>query len=90
MTDIASYKTFVPVTDAHAVSTCEVAVTFADGRTGVIDLTGIIGDGPWRRLADPSFFSRAHAAFDTIVWDDDVDVAPEYVYEHTMFDPAWP
>lgn len=80
MTELRDYKTFIPVSKASAVNNREIDVLFANGTRSRIDLSDIIGSGPWKRLANPAFFSRAHAAYDTIVWTDDVDIAPEDVW----------
>ena len=80
MTAISAYKTFVPVAEARAVSDHEVEVRFADGTAACVDFSDLMDQRPWLRLADPSFFKLAHAAFDTVVWTDDIDVAPEEVW----------
>ena len=80
MTALSSYKTFVPVAEARAVSDHEVEVHFADGTVSRVDFSDLMSQRPWQRLADPSFFNLAHAAFDTVIWTDDVDVAPEEVW----------
>lgn len=82
MTELGQYKTFLPTIKAIARGDSSVEVTFADGSQGVLDLADLIGRGPWKKLRDPEFFKLAHAAYDTVVWTDDVDLAPEYVWEH--------
>lgn len=84
MTSLDLYKTFVPVRTARAVNNHEVDVVFADGTAARVDFSDIIGEGPWARLADPAFFSLAHAAYDTVVWPDEVDVAPEDVWDRAQ------
>ena len=86
MTELNRYRTFVPVTSAEARGAGVVRVTLADGRTGRVDFSELIGVGPWKQPADPAFFSLAHAAYDTVVWTDEVDVAPEYVFDHFVPD----
>lgn len=90
MGNVTEYRSFVPVSRAHAIDARRIAVEFSDGRTGILDLSSLVGTGPWKRLADPAFFSQATAAFDTIVWPDDIDLAPEYVYDHTVLDAQDP
>jgi hypothetical protein len=81
MTSLAAYKTYIPVKEASAFDSCRVDVLFANGERARVDFSEIIGQGPWKRLADPSFFKLAHADYDTVVWNDDVDVSPEFVWE---------
>lgn len=84
MSDLSTYKTFIPVASAQAIDNHTIKIGFADGSQGTLDLSGIIGKGPWQKLADAALFSQAHAEFDTVVWPDDIDIAPEYVYDHTI------
>ena len=81
MSALESYKSFVTVTSAEAVSNTQVGVVLANGEEALINFSYLIGKGPWKRLTNPVFFNRAHAAFDTIVWTDDIDIAPEEVWE---------
>ncbi len=81
VTDISAYKTFLPVKEATAVDSCHVDVAFIDGRSARVDFSDIIGDGPWAPLADPNFFKLAHAEYDTVIWTEDIDVSPEYVWD---------
>ncbi len=82
----ATYNSFVPVVQAQATDNKTILVRLADGRTGQIDLSPLIGKGPWRRLSDHAFFSLARTAFKTIGRADDVDLAPVFVYDHMVFD----
>ena len=81
-----NYKTFMPVTSASAVDDHTIRVIFANGQQGTVDFSPLIGNGPWTQLADPNFFRLAHAAYDTVIWTEDVDVAPEYIWEHAAFE----
>ena len=40
----------------------------------------------WKRLADPAFFRLVRVAYGTLVWPDDIDIAPEDVWEKTVRD----
>lgn len=80
MTELSKYKTFLPVVEARAVSDHEVGVRFADGSAARVDFSDLMTQRPWRKLSDPGFFKLAHAAYDTVIWTDDVDVAPEEVW----------
>ena len=84
MAALDAYKTFVPVRKAAAVDDHRVDVVFADGSRALVDFSDIIGDGPWARLADPTFFKLAHASYDTVIWTEEVDVAPEDVWERAQ------
>lgn len=82
MTELGKYKMFLPTVRATALDDSCVEVTFADGSEAVLDIAELKGQGPWKKLDDPAFFRLAHAAYDTVVWTDEVDLAPEYVWSH--------
>jgi len=62
-----------------------VHVTFNDGRAGIVDLADTILNDPrdiFRPLRDPAYFKRFKVAMDTLVWENEADLAPELLYEH--------
>jgi hypothetical protein len=66
-------------------------LTFADGVTGVIDLTDLIvgQGGVFAPLEDPAFFAQVRVNDDigTIVWPNDVDLDPEVLYSRVTGKP---
>ena len=55
---------------------------FEDGSVKDFDCKEIFTDKPFEPLQDESFFSRAHLFADTVAWSEEIDIAPEYLYEH--------
>jgi len=61
-----------------------LAVTFVDGKSGVVDLEKHLRQGPvFKRLLDVQVFKqfRINPDFGVICWGDDLDIAPETLYE---------
>ena len=61
-----------------------VAVSFADGKSGVVDLEKHLRQGPvFKRLLDVQVFQqfRINPDFGVLCWGDDLDIAPETLYE---------
>jgi len=56
-------------------------VILENGEKRVLDMKPYLDLGVFKRLRDYSCFKRARVAFDTIEWDDGVDLDPEFVYE---------
>jgi hypothetical protein len=56
-------------------------LTFADGRTGIYDARPLLEKPIYAELRNPAFFLSARVEGDTVVWSDDVDIAPEHLYE---------
>lgn len=59
-------------------------ITFADGASGVIDLTDELWGEVFAPLKDLETFKsfRVDDELSTIVWPTGADLAPEYLYQH--------
>jgi hypothetical protein len=72
------------VVSAKYVDGYRLAVTFADGKSGIVDLERIIRKVRlFRRLTDVNVFKqfRINPDFGVLCWGDDLDIAPETLYE---------
>ena len=58
-----------------------IVIEFADGKQGIYDATALLKEPMYSPLNSLDFFMKAHAEYDTVVWSDDVDIAPEHLYE---------
>ena len=76
-------KAYSNVKSAQAISDHEVRVVFDSGEEGVLDCAPFFADSFWSRLAEPAFFRLVRVEFGTLVWPDDIDIAPEDVWEKT-------
>ena len=55
---------------------------FDDGVSGVVDFTGIWLKGPvFRCIEDENIFKTATINGGTICWNNEIDIAPETIYE---------
>lgn len=52
----------------------------------MFDCKPLLSDPFWNRLSDPAFFRLVRVAYGTLVWPDDIDIAPEDVWEKTVRD----
>jgi hypothetical protein len=71
--------------DAKPLGGYVVSVRFEDGTAADVDLSYLTEyGGVFEPLKDPAYFARlrADAEAGTIVWPNDVDVAPETLYGH--------
>ena len=68
------------VKDVVAGEEYTLAITFENGKSGVLDMKPILDFGVFRRIKDVEAFRRVRVAFDTVEWDCGVDLDPEYVY----------
>lgn len=59
-----------------------LSLKFADGSRKKFDMRPIINKGKvFKPLEDISFFMQAHEGGSGVVWDDQIDIAPETLYE---------
>ena len=58
-------------------------LTFADGKIGIFDAAPLLTCKVYEPLKSPAFFKKARIEGDSVVWDDDTDIAPELLYEQS-------
>ena len=56
-------------------------ITFENGEKRVYDARPLLGKRICEKLKDINFFMKARASYGTVVWNDEIDVAPEHLYE---------
>ncbi len=56
-------------------------LTFADGTKKVYNARPLLEKAIYSPLKDLAVFLCAKAEYDTVVWNDDIDIAPEHLYE---------
>jgi hypothetical protein len=72
------------VTEASYLDGYRLQLTFNDCRRGIVDLTDTICSDHrpiFLELKDKEKFRRFHVDMDTVVWDNGLDLAPEYLYD---------
>jgi hypothetical protein len=60
---------------------CSLSVVLDNGERRLLDMKPYLDFGVFKKLRDYESFKRARVAFDTIEWDEGVDLDPEFVYE---------
>lgn len=77
-------KAMLAVTEASYIDEYLLRLSFSDGRNGVVDLRDTICNDHrpiFLELKSKENFKRFHVAMDTVVWENGLDLAPEYLYE---------
>lgn len=69
------------VTDVQANDDYTLRITFADGSIKQYDASLLLQKQIYEPLKNLSFFKRAHAEYGTVIWNDEIDIAPEHLYE---------
>lgn len=56
-------------------------LTFADGDKRIYNALPLLNKAIFADLKSLPFFLTARVSGDTVIWNDDVDIAPEHLYE---------
>lgn len=59
-------------------------LTFADGEKRVYDARPLLRKPIYEPLNNLAFFLNARADGGTVIWNDEVDIAPEHLYESSV------
>lgn len=59
-------------------------LTFKDGSHKRYDCTSLLDKGIFKPLSDVRFFMKAYADGTTVAWSDDIDIAPEELYDNSV------
>ena len=71
------------VRDVKYVSEYKLLLTFEDGVVKLIDMKPYLEGEIFKPLKDINYFKtvRVNPDIDTIVWENDADVSPDFLYE---------
>ena len=56
-----------------------VFVTFKNGIKGIFDMSQYLDLGVFQKLKDPVFFKAVRVEYGTLVWPEEIDIAPDTV-----------
>jgi hypothetical protein len=72
------------VTSVKAADDHRLILSFGDGEQRVFDVTPLLSFGRFRELASPEVFKKVRIAYDTVEWENGLDLDPEYLYERSL------
>ncbi len=58
-------------------------ITFADGTIKLFDAKNLLNKSIYKDFLSIDFFMTAKVECGTVVWNDDVDIAPEFLYSNS-------
>ena len=59
-------------------------IDFANGERRSYDARELLADSLFAPLKSVDFFMKAHRSGHSVVWNEDVDISPEYLYEKSV------
>ena len=69
----------IKVSKVAVLNDFKLDLAFTDGTHGIADLSGDL-DGPLAPLRETALWNQAHVQHGVVVWNDDLDLAPEFLY----------
>jgi hypothetical protein len=81
----------ISIKSAKHLQDYKIKIEFNDGRIGEVDLKETItGDHRpiFNQLKDINLFKNFKVEFDTLIWPNELDIAPEYLYFQSFKDDS--
>ena len=57
---------------------------FENGEQRYLDMKPYLHRGVFKELKNKDLFNTAHVSFDTVAWKNEIDLAPEVLYEKSV------
>jgi len=61
-----------------------LVIDFVSGERRAYDARELLADRHFAPLKCVDFFMKAHRSGHSVVWNDDIDISPEYLYEKSV------
>ena len=71
------------VVSVEACDDYRLVLRFDNGERRVFDATPLLSVGRFRTLAAREAFRKVRVAYDTVEWENGLDLDPEYLYERS-------
>jgi len=69
------------VKDVKAQKDYTLLITFENGEQRIYNAQPLLKEQIYEALKNPVFFLKAKVDCGTVVWNDEIDIAPEHLYE---------
>ena len=77
---------FLHITAAEYLSSYTLRLTFSNGDVRVFDFSTIYDRGIMAKLKDTEYFKNFMLDGWTVDWNNEIGLAPEYLYEHSQIE----
>jgi hypothetical protein len=75
---------YIGITSVAPQDNYILLMTFENGEQRCLDMKPYLHRGVFRELANKAMFNTVHVSYDTVAWKNDVDLAPEILYEKSV------
>ena len=75
---------YIAVKEVKSLEDYKLLLTFENGEMREFDMAPYMDKGLFRELKDVNLFSKVNVSFDTVEWDNGIDLCPEVLYEESV------
>ena len=75
---------YIGITAVAPMEDYTLLLTFENGEQRRLDMKPYLHRGVFRELANKAMFNTAYVSFDTVAWKNEIDLAPEVLYEKSI------
>jgi hypothetical protein len=72
---------YLAVTDVKALDDYQLLLKFENNEEKIFDVTPYLEIGKFKELKDKALFKTVRVSFDSIEWDNGLDLDPELLYQ---------
>jgi len=80
----APVKSYPGVKHVETASDYRLILEFDNGEKKVFDVAPLLTIGRFQTLTAIEVFEKVHVSFDTVEWENGLDLDPEYLYEQSL------
>ena len=77
-------KSYPGVKHVETAPNYKLMLEFDNGEKKVFDVTPLLSIGRFQTLTAIEVFKKVHVSFDTVEWENGLDLDPEYLYEQSL------
>lgn len=70
----------IDVIHVQTLPNFQMELAFANGEKRRFDMRPLLTVKPWDQIASEQLFKQAKVAYGTVVWPNEIDIAPETLY----------
>ncbi len=74
---------YLAIMSVQPITQNKLHLTFEDGEKREFDMNPYINNGIFKDLKDVRIFNSVRVSFDTIEWENEADLDPEFLYTHS-------
>ena len=74
---------YLSVKEVKPVPGYLLQLTFENGEVRQFNMNPYLNTGIFKELMDIALFNTVHISFDTIAWDNEADLDPEFLYQES-------